>query len=481
MKKILSSLGLAALMAGCGGGSGDSEVSSAKSQTMYGFDANGAAYAAVVDLRSSSYEYSQISTDTGKSNGSVLLKMASQADNPNVYKVYDHGQHLLAMDISQTILLATTKVSSSATAEPTVYAAQPLINFSEISGNYYQTQWGPFGIRLNVTSSGTVSVDCKNFGVTQVTGEVSNTYDSCTTISVSNARLEPLSSPYWKLTYEIKYKDLTAYSVNTSTVLFAKGSTGRVAYIGENSTKFCYDNGICSIHNHGSTIWQETQNFISPANYSGDWLFNRQGATSSSINLSASGTGVTSSGLAVSATFSKELTNIDPTRNALDVSSYLNTISPVSNPLVTTGAIATNIYGRSELKSLGGNISTERSLINNSALFDKVALETKTFTLMPNGGSGPYVVPFTPDEVKRLAKYDVFIESAQANSIVAASSVLLAESVGYSFDPLSGAIMLRSPLPVFDDNKRSLRLVVKAHLTPVGITASPIAWGVRIR
>jgi hypothetical protein len=480
MKKIFSYLLFTVVITACGG-SGDSETALTKTQTIYGFNAAGKSYAATVDVQNGVYEYGSIDTATGLTGSAVALKITPQTDNSMVYRVYDHGQHFLAMDTSQTALLATTKSSDSAIAEPTLFATQPLINFSEISGSYYQTQYGPFWIRLNVTSSGNVSVDCKNFAAIQGAGEASITYDPCTTITVSNARLEPQFSPYWRLTYEIRYEDLTAYSVDTSTVLFAKGANGRVAYIGESSNKLCYDNGVCEVSNHASTVWQEAQNFTAPANYSGDWLFNRQGATSSLINLKASGSGTISSGLALTATFSKELANIDPTRNSLDIASYLKTSSTVSDLLVTTTDTVAGIYGHSAIKSLGGNTVVEKSLINNSAMFDRAALQTKTFTLIANGTSGPYVVPFAPDEASRLAKYDVFVVSTQPNGTSAASSVLLAESIDYSFDQLSGAIVLRSPLPVLDSNKRSLRLEVQAYLTSVGTTASPIAWGVRIR
>jgi hypothetical protein len=481
MKKILFSLVFTAVMTGCGGGSSGTDSGLTKNLTLYGFDAKGAAYTANLDFRSGSYEYSQFSTGTGRTSNSGSFKITPQNDNSSVYEVYDHGQHLLAMDVDKTALLATTKRPGFATAEPALFATKPLTNFSEITGSYYQTQSGPFWIRLNVAVNGAVSVDCKSFAAIQASGEMSDSYDPCTTISVSNARLEPLSSPYWKLSYEIKYNELAAYGIYTSTVLFAKGATGRVAYFGENSSKFCYGNGVCDVLNDIGSVWQETQNFSSPANYSGGWLFNRQGASSSLINLEASGLGATSSGLSITATFSKELTNIDPTRNALDIASYLNTTSTLSNPLATTNVTVGSMYGRSQLKSLGGNISIERSLVNGSAIFDKVALEAKTFTLPSNGGTGPYVVPFGNDEVSRLAKYDVFIESAQPNSAAATSSMLLTESIDYSFDQMSGTIVLRSSIPIFDSERRALRLTVKAYLAPAGMTANPLAWGVRIR
>ncbi len=481
MNKFLLNLVFVAVTTGCGGGSVGSNTGLTEKQTLYGFDVKGAAYTATLDFRSGSYEYSQFSTDTGRLSSSVLFKITPQSDNPNVYAVYDHGQHLLAMDVDKTTLLATTKMPGSATTEPAVFVTQPLTNFSEITGNYYQTQSGPFWIRLNVTNSGAVSVDCKSFVAIQASSDVSATYDPCTNISVSNARLEPLSSPYWKLTYEIKDKELAFYSIYTSTVLFAKGATGRVAYFGENTSKFCYEIGMCNVLNNVSTVWQETQNFTSSANYSGEWLFNRQGSTSALMNLNAEGLGATSAGLSITATFSKEIANIDTTRDALFITSYFNANSTSSNLLTTTNAVTTNIYGRSKLKSLGGNVVIEQSSINGSALFDKAALETKTFTLPSIGMSGPYVVLFANSEVNRLAKYDVYLESVQPNSSAVTSSMLLTESVDYLFDQMSGTITLASPIPIFDSEKRVLRLTVKAYLTPAGIPANPVAWGVRVR
>ena len=481
MKKTFSYLVLAAAMTACGGGSNSSNIELTKTQTMYGFDASGVPYAATVDLQNGSYKYSQIATTTGLSSGGAELKITSQTDNPNVYKVYNHGQHFLAMDTSQTSLLATTKSSESALAEPAFFATQPLVNFSQISGSYYQTQYGPLGIRLNVTSSGTVTADCKNFALAEGDGEMSITYDPCAAISIINTRLEPVYAPYWKLTYEIRFQDLAAYSVNTSTLLFANGAAGRVAYFGENSTEFCYDNGVCTAHNNVSTIWQEAQNFASPANYGGEWIFNRQAGASALINLDASGMGTTSAGLALAATFSKEVKNIEPTRNALDIVAYLNSITSINNSLATTGSTVTNIYGRSVIKSFGGNIASEKSLANSSALFDRVALQTKTFTLLSKGTSGPYVVPFLIDEFDRISKYEVFVESVPPNSTAASSSVLLSDSIDYAFDRPSATITLRSPIPVFDSDLKSMRLTVKAYLTPLGISANPVAWGIRIQ
>jgi hypothetical protein len=377
--------------------------------------------------------------------------------------------------MNQTALLATTKNADTAYAEPTLYAMQPLTKFADIAGSYYFSAEGSIWHRLNVSANGVVSYDCKPFAVSSNFVPVG--YDACSISKSLSVSLKPLAPPFWELTtltgddgYELE---------RISTVIFAKSAKGRVTYTGDVQGKWC-SGGVCTPFAGGSMrVLQETQNYESPVSWAGTWAANRQGAKSSVFTQDQVGIGKASLGVTLKGMLNKELLNIEPTRNIYGIASFM----PETNPQEVLGSAPTSMtskfYGRSEFQNFGGNIAIEQSPINSAALFEKTVLKTLTTTFLADGTSG-YNLPaqFSASVGDRFVSLEV---STQVGSDSTQRQTLLTDSVDYQYDPVTGRLVFRSPIPAQDDSGNAVHVLVKIILSPLGMRGSPISWAIRVQ
>jgi hypothetical protein len=485
MKKTIFYLFLAFVMAACGVGLNNSSSTFSNGASLYGFNAEGVPFVATVNSQSAIYEYRKVNTTTGETSAAVQLKIDAVPGELNVYKVYDHGDHFLALDSSQKTLLASTRTSDTAQLEPTLFALQPLVNFRDIAGSYYIRSYGPFWYRLNVLADGSFNIDCKSFSAIEILADMPFAFDACEGITFSQVSLQALSAPYWRLDFQYNLSGIDGYFTQSTTLLFANSASGRVAYTGTSTSGSCPFGGSapCSLTNdNGASIWQESQNFNTSVTYGGTWLFNRQGGDSSQLSLNDAGTGTTASGLTAFGHFSSALANIDQTRNIYHVNSFSTTVTSFIDTASMPNSVTALIpYGRSSLRGLGGNTAVETSTINEDALFRRVLLETKTFTIIPNGTSGPFSISASPSEAARIRSIELSVDTYDLSGSMVMTSNPLSSGYDYWFDIFNRQVTLRSPISFVDSQGRQVRLSVKAVLTPVGIKADPVSWGVRIR
>jgi hypothetical protein len=485
MKKLLTTFLLLATMVACGGGGGVPNIASQNTGPMYGFNAKGSAYVASVDLQKGTYKYSQVNTLTGELSGHVSAALTPSATSPSIYSIYGHGQHTLAVDASQTTVLASTQSGQDALPEPAMFATKPLTSYADIAGTYYFGNV-PYWYRLNISSNGAASIDCKGFTVVEQAVDTVYSYNACANFLSSNVRLEPLSEPYWKITALITNKDGANGTVSfeiTSSILFAKSANERTAYLGAGSSTVCFS-GNCSTNANNSVLaWQESQNYASPPTWPGTWAFNRQGGSGTVLALDATGTGITSSGRNVTSTIPVSTNNVDSSLLGRDLVSYATRTEVMSNPTETKTITVTEVLGYATLRRGGGNLAVQQSFdsINNNALFDKIPLKTKTITLPGGGVSGPY---YLPENIGNIEVEEVSIEVYNASGPEVYKTTPLKRYVDYdAYISSVGAssIALGAVLPAFDDQLHPVRLVVKYGLVPVGMTTSPTSWGIRIK
>jgi hypothetical protein len=487
MKKLLSTILLVATIVACGGGGGSApDKAPQNSGPMYGFDAKGSAYVASMDLQKSTYKYSQVNTLTGELSGDVSAALTPSATSPGIYSIYGHRQHTLAVDASQTTVLASTQSGQDALPEPAMFTTKPLTSLADIAGSYYLGE-GPFWYKLNISPSGSASIDCKDFTLVESVEDMVYRYNACENFVSSNVRLELQSAPYWKITSSIATKDGANGTISfeiTSSILFATSASGRVAYLGAGSSTVCFS-GNCSSNTNSSVLaWQESQNYASPATWPGTWAFNRQGGSGTVLAVGATGTGTTSSGRNVTSTIPVTTNNLDSSLLGRDLVSYSTRTEVMSSPTETKTITVTEVLGYATLRRRGGNLAVQQSFdsVNNNALFDKIPLKIKTVNLAGSGVSGPY--DFPEELFDSVDVMDVSIEAYNASSSEVYTTIPLKRQVDYSTYSSSAAtisIDLRTPLPSFDDQRHPLRLVVKYGLVPVGMTTSPTSWGIRFK
>jgi hypothetical protein len=499
MKKLFSGFALIAALVACGGGN-DSGQSLLNNQTIYGFDAKGMPYSATINAKNNSYRYSKFDPVTGVTTTDTSVALIPSAANPSIYSISGHDQHTLAVDASQLTVLASTKSSVEALPEPTVFAAQPLTSFADIAGSYYLYSNLPYWYRINIASNGTITLDCKSFVYTESLEGSTLSLDFCEDFVAGSASIQPLTSPFWKITYSFMGNDVVNGNFtfeHTATMMFAKTATGRIAYRGAISAGSCSPASASCNPEFFNTLkaYQEAKNYAAPIAWPGTWAFNRQGGSSTVLSLRTTGTGTTSSGLNVASTLPFTLgnpdfqsvieINMDKSLLGLNLTSYSTHTSIVNN---LTGAImvsGSDSDGQSHLNNFGGQLATADTRgigsLNSSAIFEKIPLETKKIYIPATGVSGPYTLTI-PEELTRVdSSMEVSIEVYNPNGPEVYSSTPITEGQDFFFNPFLGTIVFRAPVPSIDDQVRPVRITVKYALAPLGMTNRPDSWGVRVK
>jgi hypothetical protein len=491
MKRITSAFLLITALVACGGGSGTGSSESAVigAQPIYGFAANGTPYVAKFDLQQGTYSYATLNPETGESFAVTTATLEPTSD-PSIKSISGHNQHILAIDRDQSTVLASTRSSVSALPEPTLFVVKPLTKIADIAGTYYLYQNRPFWFRINITGSGTATLDCKSFKLIYDLLPSQYEDDACEGFISGSASVRQLSPPFWELKYQIKasYGTIEDLLESTSIAVFSNTSKGKVAYLGAGFGKSC-SNSYCFSHGpmQNTTLLKESQTFSATPTWDGNWAFNRQGGAGALMSLSADGLGKLASGRGVKLTKQTLTNNLDASLMPVDIVSF-NTIT-VTIPTLdgTTTTIANDIYGVSDLDNIGSNLAIvdryKPSSLNKNAFFDRVplTLSDKVFSLVPNNTSGPYSIDLGVEDQKRIARIDVFLDTLGLDGTTVDSSTLLSENIDYAFEPFSGRFVFRLPIPSTDINGRQMRLSIKPYLVPIGTPVNPSAWGIRVR
>jgi hypothetical protein len=493
MKRITSAFLLVTALVACGGGKGNGNGSSESavigSQPLYGFTTNGTPYAAKFDLQQGTYSYATLNPETGESYAVTTATLEPTAD-PSIKSISGHNQHMLAIDRDQSTVLASTRSNVSALPEPTLFVVKPLTKIADIAGTYYLYQNRPFWFRINIAGNGTATLDCKSFKLIYDLLPSQYEDDACEGFISGSASVRQLSPPFWELKYQIKasYGTIEDLLESTSIAVFSNTSDGKVAYLGAGFGKSC-SNSYCFSHGsmQNTTLLKESQTFSAAPTWDGGWAFNRQGGAGALMNLSVDGLGKLASGRGVKLTKQTSTNNLDASLMPVDIVSFTTITVTIPTPDGTTTTLANDTYGVSDLDNIGSNLAIvdryKPSSLNKNAFFDRVplTLADKIFSLVPNNTSGPYSIELGVGEQKRIAKIDVSLNILGLDGISVESSTSLSENIDYVFEPFTGQILFRWPVPAKDEAGRQYRLSIKPYLIPLGMTFNPTAWGIRVR